>query len=318
MLTTHRPMRVAVLCSRRAPGLERLIEETRTRQEYEIVCIVSTEPDAGDSTLRGSRAPVLTHDIRAFCAARAPRVAYDREARHAYDSETVERLRPYAPDVVVLDGYLYLLTSPMLRAYPNRIINLHFSDLTVRQPDGRPTYPGIRAVRDAVLDGSTETRGTVHLVDGEPDGGAPLLLSWPFAVAPVAARAREWNRQDMLKAYVYAHQEWMMREVSGPLLVSALHLIASGRISLDIVGAVDPASVLPWSLTEAGCLVPPAARPMGRAVVRAGSGSPVGGPRVDVTNSSSCGREESATARHARRHQPPGPVATRQVAAPGA
>ena len=144
-------------------------------------------------------------------------------------SSDLRLLAPFEPDVVVLDGYLYLLTAPMLGAFPNRIINLHFSDLTLRRADGRPAYAGIRAVRDAVFDGRTETRATVHLVDAEPDDGAPILLSWPFAVPPLVEDGRRWRATEMLKAYAFAHQEWMLRAASGPMLRAALELVEIGR-----------------------------------------------------------------------------------------
>ena len=108
---------------------------------------------------------VVPHPIARFYETRSSNVYRDFVTRRAYDRETVELLARYAPDVVLLDGYLYLLTRPMLDAYRNRMLNLHFSDLTIRRADRRPTYAGIRAVRDAIADGAQETSATVHLVN---------------------------------------------------------------------------------------------------------------------------------------------------------
>jgi hypothetical protein len=99
----------------------------------------------------------------------------------------------------------------------------------------------------------------VHLVDDEPDGGAPVVRSWPYPVAPVASQARAWNATDMLRAYAYAHQEWMIRSASGPLLSAALRLIARGHVDLDALAQRDPSSVLPWLVDERGRLTPPGA-----------------------------------------------------------
>ena len=259
MLTSPRPLRVGVLCSRRAPGLLHLLD-LYDRAESEVVCVISTDGDFSEAPrLRERGIPVITHDIRAFYATRAAKLMKDLRVREAFDTETVGILHRYEPDLVLLDGYLYLLTQPMLDTYRHRLLNLHFSDLTVRRADRRPAYIGIRAVRDAIVDGQRETSATVHLVNSEPDGGAPLVRSWRFPVSPLVGRARAWQAQDMLKAYAYAHQEWMMREASGPLLAAALQLVVRGQLALDTLGAREPRAVEPWSLNESGHLFPPGA-----------------------------------------------------------
>jgi len=256
MLTTRAPLRVAVLCSRRAPGLAHLLTlPAGAERAFDIVSVITSEPACADAdVVRAHGVPLQTHDIREYYAARSSNVYRDVATRRAYDRDTLALLEPSAPDVVLLDGYLYLLTSPMLEAYRNRMLNLHFSDLTLRRPDHGPVYPGIRAVRDALADGRTETRATVHVVNDEPDGGAPLVRSWAFPVSPMVARARAWKATDMLKAYTFAHQEWMIRESSGPLLASALSLVATGAVDLDLIAGVSPGGVVPWLLDERGRL----------------------------------------------------------------
>jgi phosphoribosylglycinamide formyltransferase-1 len=261
MLTNQRPLRVAVLCSRRAPGLLHLLDaDPRHGTSFEIACVITSEvgfPEAG--AIRARRPAMITHSIAEFYAARSSSVYRDFATRRSYDRATSALLDTYAPDLVLLDGYLYLLTSPMLDAYRNRILNLHFSDLTIRSPDQRPAYAGIRAVRDAIADGQFETSATVHVVNEEPDGGAPVVRSWPYPVSPLVSKARSWDAGDMLKAYAYAHQEWMIRGVSGPLLSSALHLVSTGQVDLDDIAARDPATVMPWLVDERGRETPPEA-----------------------------------------------------------
>ncbi len=259
MLTQPRPVRVAVMCSRRAPGLVHLLERDPNRgRAYDIVCVLTTEHTFVERpTVEGFGVPTLEHGIRDFYARRREAIGRDFETRRFFDRETVDRLTPYSPDLVVLDGYLYLVTRPMLDAFAGRLINLHFSDLTIRRPDGRPRYPGMRAVRDALLDGQSETTATVHLVNDVADGGAPLVCSWPYPVSALAGAARAWDAVDMFKAYVFAHQEWMVRSASGPLLAAALALIAEGRIDLEALAAADPAAVAPWVVDERGRLTPP-------------------------------------------------------------
>jgi folate-dependent phosphoribosylglycinamide formyltransferase PurN len=261
MLTINRPLRVAVLCSGRAPGLLHLLDVDPCRgRTYDISCLITSERTCADAEQVAQRGlTVMTHSIRDFYEARGSKVYRDFVTRRAYDRATVDLLAPHAPDLVLLDGYLYLLTKPMLEAHRNRMLNLHFSDLTIRRADHGPAYAGIRAVRDAIADGQIETNATIHLVNDQPDGGAPIVRSWPYPVSPLVARARQWSAPDMLKAYAYAHQEWMIRSASGPLLSSALKLVAGGEVDLDALSAREPSAVTPWLLDEQGRMTPPAA-----------------------------------------------------------
>ncbi len=260
MLTTRRPLRVAVLCSRRAPGLLHLLrQDPHHGRSYRIVCAITSEPECAEAAaIEAAGVPLVGHPIAAFYRARGSASVYrDIAARQAYDRETAAMLERFRPDLVLLDGYLYLLTPPMLEAYRNRLINLHFSDLLIRRADGSPAYAGLRAVRDAIRDGQTETCATVHLVTEEPDAGPLIARTSPFPVSPLVARALEWNATDMFKAYVFAHQEWMIHAASGPLLSAALDLVASGLVDLDTLArATDP--MHPWLVDSRGRLMPPA------------------------------------------------------------
>ena len=61
----------------------------------------------------------------------------------------------------------------------------------------------------------------------------------------------------MLKAYAFAHQEWMIRDASGPLLSAALRLVTDRRVDLDDLSAADPARVMPWLIDGQGRMTPP-------------------------------------------------------------
>lgn len=240
--------RVAVLCSHRAPGLLYLLNRAADRGvSYDIVCVVSSEETFAEEVRVERRGiPTRAHPLRSFGG-----------SRQAYDAETVRILEPFMPDLILLDGYLYLVTEPLLAAYRSRIINLHFSDLTLRTPTGAPRFPGIRAVRDSIAAGCADTRATVHLVDPFPDAGPPIVRSWPFPVSPLVESIRTLDAPDAFKAYVYAHQQWMMRTASGPLINAALRLIASGGIDLDALAAAPRADRGPWLLEQQGRLLEP-------------------------------------------------------------
>jgi phosphoribosylglycinamide formyltransferase-1 len=215
-------IRVAVLCSHRAPGLRFLLEEDPNRGRlYDLVCCLSSEQEseAMEETVRAGL-PFISHSMARF-AARSGTKPTDLAARVDYDRETLALLLPYEPDLLVLSSYLFILTEPLLTAFPERIVNVHHADLTKR-----PRYVGLRAVRDAIFAGETETRATAHLVTERLDEGPILCLSRPFPVSPLVRDALSWGATDVLKAYAYAHQEWMIRSAWGPLLSDAIAEVA--------------------------------------------------------------------------------------------
>ncbi len=227
-----KPLQVAFLCSRRAPGLLHVLGEARRRRLFEVVCCLSTEESFAEQREAETRKiPCVTHPIRSFYAAHG-RPVTDLGLRESFDAETLDILRPFAPDVLVLASYLYILTPRILDAFPGSVVNVHHADLTLLGSGGTPRYAGLRAVRDAVFDGATETRATSHVVTETLDAGPPLLRSWAFPIAPLATDGRAWRAMDMLKAYAYAHQEWMLRSAWGPLLAGSLALIAERRMHL--------------------------------------------------------------------------------------
>ena len=230
MLTpTWRPrLRVAVLSTSRAPGLDYLLERDPGRgHRWEMVGFIATDPANRDlARAVDAGIPAATPDIRAFYAATGARWT-DLAARREFDRHTVALLEELYADLIVTCGYRHILTTPFLEAYPNRVINIHDSDL--------PAYPGLHAVRDAVLAGERATRSTVHLVTAEVDGGPPLVRSWAFPTHPLVTDARRWGATDILKAYAYAQREWMMRAAWGPLLAHAIDRFADGQV--EIAGA---------------------------------------------------------------------------------
>lgn len=261
MLKPHRPLRVAVLCSRQAPGLIYLLNQSPDRGvAYEIVCCLTSEATFAEAvTVERRGIPVLVHPIAVFCEARHAPLYNDPRTRAAYDAATIDRVAPYFPDLILLDGYGYLVTAPLLETYPSRILNLHFADLTERRADGKPRFPGLCAVREAIAAGRRETRATVHLVNERSDEGAPIVRSWPFPVSPLVEDLRTQDAHEVLTAYVYAHQQWMMRTAAGPLASAALRLVAARTVDLDALAGPDAMARVPWSLDRHGFLVAPQA-----------------------------------------------------------
>jgi len=234
-MLTPRP-RVAVLSSRRCPGLESLLSG-HGRGEFDLAgCIVSDGGLADRRGLEAARVPVRDHPIRSFYAGRP---LSDLALRREYDRGTLAILDAWRPDLVLLSSYLYLLTAPMLEAFPDRIVNVHGSDLARTGPDGRSLYAGLTAVRDAIRAGEPQTRATAHVVTERLDEGPILLRSRPFPVAPLVADLRRRGLAHAVNAYAFAHQEWMLETAWGPLLTGAVALM-SGRAAESIHAGPAP------------------------------------------------------------------------------
>lgn len=93
--------------------------------------------------------------------------------REEYDREVVAKLRAAGVELVCLAGYMRLLSGYFLRAFPNRILNIH--------PSLLPAFPGLDAQQQALDAGVKFSGCTVHFVDETLDGG-PIILQ---AVVPV-------------------------------------------------------------------------------------------------------------------------------------
>jgi phosphoribosylglycinamide formyltransferase 1 len=98
----------------------------------------------------------------------------DRDAR---DRELADWLLLRGVDLVVLAGYMHLLTASFLDRFPDRIVNVH--------PSLLPAFPGAHAVEDALTAGVDTTGVTVHFVDEGLDTGA-VIRQEPVAVEPRA------------------------------------------------------------------------------------------------------------------------------------
>jgi folate-dependent phosphoribosylglycinamide formyltransferase PurN len=197
---------------------------------YEIVACVTSDPECQElHSLQRAGIPARILDIRQFYRSRGLRWT-DLSARPLFDQLLAETLASYRPNLVVLCGYLHVVSDPMLQAFAPHLINIHDADLAIRDPSGLPRYRGLRAVLDAILAGERETRSTVHLVTPELDAGPILLRSRAFPVHHMIEEARSWGAMDILKAYAYAHREWMMRASWGELLARAIELCAEGLL----------------------------------------------------------------------------------------
>jgi phosphoribosylglycinamide formyltransferase-1 len=100
-------------------------------------------------------------------------LSHRHQTREAYDSAIADRFQTHGVDLVCLAGYMRLLSPFFIRAFENRVLNIH--------PSLLPAFPGLEAQRQALDYGVKFTGCTVHLVDEEMDHG-PIIKQ---AVVPV-------------------------------------------------------------------------------------------------------------------------------------
>ena len=134
--------------------------------------------------------------------------------RAAFNRAFLEKVNEYAPDLIVLAGFLVNIPPQMIRAYPNRIINIHPSLIPSFCGTG---YYGLRVHEAALARGVKVTGATVHFVDEGTDTG-PILLQKSVDVQP----------DDTPKSL----QQRVMEEAEWILLPKAIDLIAAGRVEV--------------------------------------------------------------------------------------
>jgi phosphoribosylglycinamide formyltransferase-1 len=149
--------RVGVLVSGRGSNLQALIDAVEDRRLDVTLALVISNREGVQGLERARRA-----GIEAICLSHR-----GWPSRDDYDRALVRELRQRQVDLVCLAGFMRVLGSPMIDAFPNRILNIH--------PSLLPSFPGVDAQRQAIRHGVKVAGVTVHLVTNELDGG-PIVL----------------------------------------------------------------------------------------------------------------------------------------------
>ncbi|MGZ8867866.1 MAG: formyltransferase family protein [Thermoanaerobaculia bacterium] len=233
-----RTLRVAVLTSKRAPGLEQLLQHPQRNKLFEIAGVISTEPSLAQAEdIERAGVPLLLHPLRRFCDDYGVSVR-NCVARWAYDRQTANILRMRNVDTVLLLGYHYLLTEPILKEFPERILNIHDSDLSIRRPDGERCYVGLHSTRDAILAGERVTRSTVHIVTQRLEAGPMVLMSDGYHVPAAATNAALLGDVESVRKHALAQRQMMMNDW-GTLAARGLEYIASGMCEDGVIDGSD-------------------------------------------------------------------------------
>ena len=191
--------RIVVLASGSGTNLQAILNQLHGGdQGVEVVGVGSDKPSA-KALERARRADVET--------AVFPTGEYaDREARDRALGDWIVGL---GADLVVLAGYMQLLSTEFVKRFRNRVINVH--------PALLPSFPGIDALQQAIDHGAKITGVTVHFVDEGVDSG-PIIVQRPVPVAP----SRDWNET-----------EKAIHAAEHALLPETIRLIAAGRVRID-------------------------------------------------------------------------------------
>ena len=132
-----------------------------------------------------------------------------RIEREAYDRLVVERLRDAQVDLVVLAGFMRLLSAYFVSEYPRRILNIH--------PSLLPSFPGLEAQAQALEHGVKYSGCTVHFVDEDLDAG-PIIIQ-------AAVRVLDSDDEDALAARILEQEHRIYTE--------AIRLVLSGNYRID-------------------------------------------------------------------------------------
>lgn len=190
---------LGVLVSGRGSNLQSILDAVASRTLDARVAVVISNVDKVAALDRAHKAGVeaLVIDHRLF------------ENRQAFDAAVVSVLRSRGVDLVVLAGFMRLVTDALLDAFPMRIVNVH--------PALLPAFPGVNGAKQALDYGVRAAGCTVHFVDRGTDSG-PIIAQ---AAVPVL----DGDTESTLSERILAREH--------ELLPRVLQWIAEGRVAVD-------------------------------------------------------------------------------------
>lgn len=201
MLSPEEPIRIAVLISGGGTNLQALLdaEAAGALPSGRIVLVVSDRADAfGLERARRSGIKALV-----VCRKGRPQAVFEEELREALVREQVEML--------ILAGFLCILSADFVKKYPDRILNVHPALIPSFCGEG---YYGLRVHEAALACGVKVTGATVHLVNEIPDGGKILLQK--------AVEVRTEDTPETLQRRVMEEAEWILLPRAAEMVAARL------------------------------------------------------------------------------------------------
>jgi phosphoribosylglycinamide formyltransferase-1 len=178
---TAQPSSIVVLISGRGSNMRAIVEQSlRADASYRVALVVSDQPDAAGLKVARDFG-IDTHSVAVDAAtaavessgpttarAAASDSASDRESRRErYDERLAAVIDERAPSLIVLAGFMRILSAKFVARYPGKILNIH--------PSLLPRYPGLHTHRKVLAARETHHGATVHFVTAELDGGPPVI-----------------------------------------------------------------------------------------------------------------------------------------------
>ena len=162
---------------------------------------------------------VVASNAKAYALERAAKAGIEStvvarknyDSQQAFDEAIVETLKAHQIDMVILAGFLSILGETVIRAYPDRIINIHPS--LIPSFCGKGFY-GLKVHEAALERGVKVTGATVHLVNEIPDGGRILLQK--------AVAIEEGDTPEVLQKRVMEQAEWILLPQAAELVAARL------------------------------------------------------------------------------------------------
>jgi len=193
------PLKLGVLVSGNGTNLQAIIDSIEAGGlNASICCVISNSADAFALTrAKNHGIPAILHENSGFVN------------RREYDAATVGILHGYGVELVILAGYMRILSDAMINAFPDAIMNIH--------PAMLPAFPGLHAQRQALDYGVRYSGCTVHFVDCGTDTG-PIIMQ---AVVPV----EHDDTEESLSVRI--------QKIEHRLLPAAIKLYADGRIKVE-------------------------------------------------------------------------------------
>jgi phosphoribosylglycinamide formyltransferase-1 len=159
----HSPKKIAVLISGNGSNLQAIIDDqTKTSDLYEIALVISNRPDAYGLE-RAKKAGIAT-----LCIDHT-----DYASREEFDTQMQLQLDQAEIDLVVLAGFMRILTQGFTQHFLGKMLNIH--------PSLLPKYTGLHTHKRALEAGDTEHGLSIHFVTPELDGG-PVILQAKVAI----------------------------------------------------------------------------------------------------------------------------------------
>lgn len=199
MKNLSQPCVLAVLVSGNGSNLQSIIDSIESGKLHaRIACVISNNPDAYALTrAKAHGIPGLVQENIGF------------KSRKEYDTALVDILQSHGVGLVVLAGYMRILSEVMVKAFPNAIMNIH--------PALLPSFPGLHAQQQAIDYGVKFSGCTVHLVDCGTDTG-PIILQ---AVVPVT----QADTEETLSARIQFEEHRVFPD--------AIQLFVEGKLSIS-------------------------------------------------------------------------------------